>query len=127
MSRPFVSRPDRLRIADRAASLAGGVLLAAAAAWAFGGPATEKQKGACAVLLLAGLLVGGSAYLLRFSAPATFMVRAPSAVAAYAMTGVIAPDARYLVYVALVLQAAAIATVLVRVLEDVQTRPVSHL
>jgi hypothetical protein len=118
---------SRLRIADRAASLAAGVLLVAAAAWALAGAATEKEKGACAVLLLAGILAGGSAHLLRFSVPVTFMVRAPAAVAAYAMTGLIGTGPRHLVYLALVPQAAAIATVLVRVLEDVQTRPVSHL
>lgn len=124
-------RPDRLRLADRAASYLAGVLLCAAALWAFAGlggtAATEKVKGACAVLLLVGVLMPATAHLLRLSVPVTFMVRAPSAIAAYAMTGVIVHDARYLVYLALAGQAAALATVVARVLEDVQTRPVSHL
>lgn len=123
-------RPDRLRTVDRSSSYAAGVLLLAAAVWAYiplAGAATEKQKGACAVLVLVALLVAGSAHLLGVSVPVTFMIRAPSAVAAYAMTAAIDQDARRLVYLALVVLAVSIAAVVVRVLEDVKTRPVSHL
>ena len=120
-----------LAVMDSAAAYAASALLAVAASCAAlslrGSDASEKAKGAVAVLVLACAATATAGLVSRFSLGVSFMLRAPVPVAAFAMTTIVSEGAGMLLRLALVPIALAVLTAAVRLMDEAQSRPVSHL